>query len=181
MTTTLIGTFWFLLPAGFANMAPVICRKIEFLASSVDFGKHLWGRRLFGHSKTWRGFVVGIIFATFVLAIQQALYPLYLEYVGQTVIDYSVINIFLWGLILGGGALLGDLAFSFFKRRLGMEPGIPWPIADQLDWVIGALALSATAAALSFSIWISAVLIYGPLHLVVNRISYWIGLQKNKY
>ena len=66
----LLQSFYLLLPAYFANMAPVIFRKINFLNVPVDFGytlriKKSKGKkdardRIFGNHKTWRG----IFFAT---------------------------------------------------------------------------------------------------------------------
>ena len=40
------------------------------------------------------------------------------------------------------GALSGDIVKSFFKRRLGFDRGAMLPIADQLDFVAGAWALT---------------------------------------
>ena len=36
----------------------------------VDFGRSFRGHRIFGTHKTWRGLIVGIIFATFTLGLQ---------------------------------------------------------------------------------------------------------------
>ena len=49
---TIISCLYFLLPAGFANMAPVFAKKINFLRYPVDFGLKLRGRRIFGKNKT---------------------------------------------------------------------------------------------------------------------------------
>jgi CDP-2,3-bis-(O-geranylgeranyl)-sn-glycerol synthase len=42
----------------------------------------------------------------------------------------------------GLGATCGDSLERPFKRRLGIEPGAPWVPANQLDFVVGALALA---------------------------------------
>ena len=54
------------------------------------------------------------------------------------------------GLYLGGGAMVGDSAKRFFKRRFGVRPGKPWVPRDQLDFVLGALVFVVGRAALSW-------------------------------
>lgn len=48
-----------------------------------------------------------------------------------------------FGLTMGLAAMVGDAVKSFFKRRIGIAPGLPWIPADQLDFVFaGILVLS---------------------------------------
>jgi hypothetical protein len=49
------------------------------------------------------------------------------------------------GLRFGFGAVAGDAAKSFFKRRLAIAPGSPWIPFDQLDFAVGALVLVGPA------------------------------------
>ena len=75
---------------------------------------------------------------------------------------------------------------SFLKRRLGLDRGSPLPVADQLDFVVGAWVLTY----LFFSDWfvqnftpliIVVVLILSPLlHVVVNIIAFKIGKKRSR-
>ena len=132
----ILKLLWLFLPAGFANMAPVLFRRINFLNYPVDNGKLFNGKRIFGGHKTWRGLFFGVVSALIIVYIQQLLYP-YVQSI--TMLDYQQSNIWLLGLLLAAGALLGDLVRSFFKRRVNVMPGEPWPPFDQLDWMVGSL------------------------------------------
>ena len=61
--------------------------------------------------------------------------------------------------VLSLGSLLGDMAGSFLKRRIGVERGAKMPILDQYDFLIGAIVL---------------VLIFYPDWFIGN---YWDGNQ----
>jgi CDP-2,3-bis-(O-geranylgeranyl)-sn-glycerol synthase len=95
-----------------------------------------------------------------------------------------------YGLALG--ALAGDAAVSFLKRRSGRERGSPWIGPDQLDFVVGALAGGFAGGALATLLGasgnlflelftlprIAAVVIATPaLHLLVNYIGWRIGVK----
>ena len=52
---------WFMLPAYFANMAPVFCKgTLSSLAKPIN-------SKLFGEHKTWRGIIVAVFFAIIIL------------------------------------------------------------------------------------------------------------------
>jgi CDP-diglyceride synthetase len=85
-----------------ANGAPVISNKIfgKRLARPIDNGFKLSdGYRLFGNSKTWRGWF-SAIFLTGIVAILLGLS-------------------FLTGVLFATLTMMGDLLASFIKRRLG--------------------------------------------------------------
>ena len=175
----LISIIWFLLPAGFSNMSPVLFKKINFLNKPVDFGKKWFdGKFIFGKNKTYRGFFFGTLVAIFVLYLQVLVYP---EMKNFSFFDYSQVNIFLLGFLFGFGALLGDLIESFLKRRVGVESGQSWMPWDQIDWVLGALILTYPILKLDWKIYLFSILIWGILHPVVNLIGYWLKIKKNKF
>lgn len=99
-------------------------------------------------------------------------------------------SVFLFGFVVGLMALLGDAVESFVKRRLGKERGAPWFPFDQLDFVVfgllgflvGApfLASDFAYAALTDHWLILTTIIVGTpaLHLLVNRIGYWLKLKE---
>lgn len=158
----IVETFFFFLPAGVANMMPVLVAKVPFLNVPMDFGHSFRGKRIFGDHKTWRGFVFGIISA------------------GITGMILS--GIFKTGAILGAGALLGDAVKSFFKRQLNIAPGKSWVPFDQLDWILGALiAVHLFVQPQPTEVWIAALLLFGLLHPVINILGYVLHIKKKMF
>lgn len=84
----------------------------------------------------------------------------------------------LLGFTLSMGALAGDLAESFFKRRLELPPGSDLPIADQLDFILGALLFSLLVSPPPLPIVIIIVIITLPIHLLTNFLAYLLGVKK---
>lgn len=156
---------WLMLPAYVANMAAV---KLGG-GAPMDFGRVLRdGRRALGPGKTWRGFLLGGLLGLATGGALHALAPL----AGGAWTDFAGPA---WPLTAGGlafGALLGDAAKSFVKRRLGRPQGTRWYGPDQLDFVLGAwlLALATSEAArlagLAGANWLLATLTL-PLAVVV--------------
>lgn len=178
MLDLLIKSFWLLLPAAFGNMAPVLFKWIPFLNVPVDLNKTFRGKPIFGEHKTYRGFLFGILTAIFIVYLQQIFYT---QTQSLTVIDYSQINIFLLGFLMGFGALLGDLIESFFKRQVDIDSGKPWFPFDQIDWVIGSLIVSSLYISHSREIIIISIILLGFLHPLVNLVGYYIGIKSNKF
>ncbi len=99
-------------------------------------------------------------------------------------------GVFAFGFVAGFVALLGDALESFVKRRTGRERGAPWFPFDQLDFVVfGLLGMVIGAPLLAdgwlwealFGDWVvlATLLVLTPgLHLLVNRVGYWIGLKE---
>ena len=79
------------------------------------------------------------------------------------------------------GAMLGDMAVSFLKRRLGMERGAPLPVGDQLDFVAGAVALTNLVAVIPLDYLIAIVVVTPPIHLGTNALAYALGLKKRPW
>jgi CDP-2,3-bis-(O-geranylgeranyl)-sn-glycerol synthase len=86
-------------------------------------------------------------------------------------------------------ALVGDAAESYLKRRTGRDRGAAWFPFDQLDFVVFGLLGMLLASPLLPAGWviealfghwlILTTLIVGTpaLHLLVNRIGYWLKLK----
>ena len=166
--------FYFMLPAYFANMAPVIVKDwFKKLAIPVDLGKNI-----FGKNKTYRGLVFGVLFGIIVAYIQFLLFNF--SFFGKlSFINYS--NWLLVGFLFGFGALSGDMVESFFKRRLGIGSGekfIPW---DQLDFVIGSLILVGIVVNITWRkiFFIAVISIVG--HILVNHIAYYLKIRNEKW
>lgn len=165
----MIESFYLLLPAGFANMAPVLFRNFEFLNTPVDFGKKLYDHRIFGANKTWRGILLGITIGIAIALAQKLLLP----YLGSITLIKD--DFLMFGLISGLGAMFGDLAGSFFKRRLDIKPGKNIMFLDQLDWVIGAFILMPLVYIPSLEIVVEAIIIFFIIHVTVKAIGRKLG------
>jgi len=179
MINTVIVTLYFFLPAYFANMCPVIFDRLgwlKFLAKPIDGGRTFNGQPLFGANKTWRGLAAGIIGGLIVTALQAFAYQRLFLY-NLSLVDYSDVWIML-GILGGGGAILGDLIKSFFKRRVGIKAGGAWPIFDQLDFIAGFIVFTAVIFIPHWSVIITICLLTLLLHPLTNIISYLIGWKK---
>jgi CDP-2,3-bis-(O-geranylgeranyl)-sn-glycerol synthase len=156
---------YFMAPAYFANMAP-------------PFQKYWtrWNRpiseRWLGSHKTAIGFSLGVLAAL-------------LTTLAQSRIDWrgALLSYDEWptlGLRFGIGAMAGDSVKSFVKRRLGIAPGRPWVPADQVDYVVGALALVWSRVHPSWADVAVILALSVPGHVAVTRIGYWLGVRDAK-
>jgi CDP-2,3-bis-(O-geranylgeranyl)-sn-glycerol synthase len=73
--------------------------------------------------------------------------------------------------------MAGDVAKSFLKRRAGVAPGDAWIPWDQVDFVLGALALVWGAAALAWADLALILLLSVAGHVLVNHLGYWLGIR----
>jgi CDP-2,3-bis-(O-geranylgeranyl)-sn-glycerol synthase len=95
----------FVILLAIANGAPLVVKKLlgDFLAHPLDGGRRLAdGYPLFGSSKTLRGLLAAVAAA----ALAAPLLGL----------DWAS------GVVIGLGAMAGDLFSSFLKRRMALEP-----------------------------------------------------------
>lgn len=174
---SLLRMFWLMLPGLFADMAPVFARKTDFLDYPVDFKKKIKNNRLFGKNKTFRGFFFGMFSAILIAFLQYLAYGL--EFIRDiSIIDYN--DFFLVGLLIGSGVLFGDLAKSFFKRRVGIKEGSPWIPFDQVDYAVGMLVFLLPLY--SFSLFEAAIFIFlaGFLQIAARIFAFKTGIRKNK-
>lgn len=164
------AAFWFLVPAYIANSSAVVLGG----GTPMDFGKKFRdGKEIFGSHKTWRGFFGGIAGGVFWGVIQNVIHP----------------GSFPWPVLvaLPAGAMTGDLVKSFFKRRINIGAGKPFPVADQFDFLLGAWLFAWVADPAWFylifvpSTIVAALVLTPALHVGVNRIGYLMKLKKEKY
>lgn len=179
MLEIILESFYLMLPAYFANMAPVICRGIfDRLAFPLDFNKKFLGKPILGKNKTFRGVMSGLIFAIVISFIQNVLYNHELLK-GISLLDYH--QWLLIGLLLGAGALVGDAVKSFIKRRIGIPPGNSLAIFDQIDFVLGAIIFISFIKKLNFNFIITIVIISYILNVLVNSISYYLKIRTDRW
>ena len=160
--------FYALIPAYVANMLPILARKIPG-NYPMDFNLRLRGKRVLGDHKTWKGFFSGVIGGTLAgIVLLQIYWPF----------SFSAIS---WSIAVSAGALLGDAAKSFFKRQIGIMPGNPWIPFDEIDFTIGALALGSIVYFPGWETAIAVIVISGVGHVIVNHVSFYLGLRTEKW
>ncbi|MFZ0966029.1 MAG: CDP-2,3-bis-(O-geranylgeranyl)-sn-glycerol synthase [Candidatus Bathyarchaeia archaeon] len=160
----IIEALKFIFPAYCANAIPVITGG----GYPIDFGKKFFdGKPILGKNKTFQGFFSGLIIGTTVGLVESAFfgYPL------------------LFGLLLSLGALFGDLAGAFVKRRLGLASGELLPVIDQVDFIIGAILFSfpLSLQILSWELILVVLIVTPPIHLLTNFAAYKLGLKNNPW
>jgi CDP-2,3-bis-(O-geranylgeranyl)-sn-glycerol synthase len=187
----LAASIWLMLPAYIANPMAAVFGG----GTPIDLGKYFPdGRRILGNGKTIRGLVAGTICGIVIGLIQIGLaprlmasgvldnWPMFYDALGAY--SLSTLSIVF---LMAFGALLGDSGESFIKRRLDLERGAMFPVADQLDFVMGAWVLTYIFAAhwfnTYFSFWIIVtVLVATPLlHLAANIFGYLIKVKKEPW
>ena len=80
---------------------------------------------------------------------------------------------------MGFGTILGDALGSFIKRRINLQPGGPFPVMDQLGFVLMAYLL-VWLAGISFPLWylwyVLPITLFG--HLGANYLAYLVGWKE---
>ena len=177
----LLAAVWLYVPAGLANMAPVIAKNIPVLkrfTQPLDMNKTFHGKRVFGSHKTLRGLLAAIIVGMSAGFLQVAFYNVFAwPSTNITPLDYSSLNVALVGGVLGFGAIFGDAVKSFFKRQVNIPPGKNWFLFDQVDYVIGAILVSLPFFQLPIAQYVFITLVGILLHPIINVISWLLRLQ----
>ncbi|MEM2937075.1 MAG: CDP-2,3-bis-(O-geranylgeranyl)-sn-glycerol synthase [Candidatus Bathyarchaeia archaeon] len=159
----IIEALKFIFPAYCANATPVLIGG----NLPIDLGKNFLDRKpIFGKNKTFRGFFAGLAVGTVVGFVESAFFP-----------EYPVA----FGFLISLGALLGDLAGAFIKRRIGITPGGLLPVVDQIDFIIGAIVLAIPLKILYLELVLTVLIITIPIHMLTNFAAYKLGLKKNPW
>jgi CDP-2,3-bis-(O-geranylgeranyl)-sn-glycerol synthase len=153
-----LGTIWLFLPAYFANAAPVLLHG----GGPLDRGR-MWsdGKRILGDHKTIYGTLTGVsVGALFALAQGNALQ----------------------GTLFAIGAIGGDLLFAFIKRRIGLEPGKPLPLWDQVGFIILAIILgSLVEPRPTWQQDVAMIVTTIPVHYVSNLFAWGLNWKKEPW
>ena len=158
----IVDALKFIFPAYCANATPVLAGG----GPCMDFGKNFFdGKRVFGNNKTFRGFFFGLAIGVMVGLMETVLF------------HFPILFAFLIPL----GALVGDLAGAFSKRRMGIEPGGLLPVVDQVDFAVGAIVFSVPLAIMDWQLAVTVLLITPPIHLLTNFLAYKMKLKKNPW
>jgi len=166
-------------------MTPPLANKanvLNFLNKPIDSNKKFNDEPILGSHKTWRGAISGMIIGILIIYIQKFLYQfIWIQEI--SFFNYKEINILLLGSLLCGGAVFGDLLFAFVKRRLKLKPGTEFLPFDQTNYVIGTYIFFSLTSFLKIDnlVWIILLILTFFLHIIVNRIGYYLRLHQAKW
>ncbi|MEF8773560.1 MAG: CDP-2,3-bis-(O-geranylgeranyl)-sn-glycerol synthase [Halobacteriales archaeon] len=168
---------WAMLPAYVPNNVAVLAGG----GRPIDGGRTLGNRRLLGDGKTWRGTAAGTAAGVALALLLNQVVGGVEAGLGVALPRFPPVVAF----ALAFGAMLGDVVASFLKRRTGRERGAAFPVVDQLDFAVVALALAGLLAPWWFAEWLlsppavllAVVLLTPALHLATNGIAYALGLK----
>ncbi len=167
-----VALLLFILPAYVANGVPVLFKG----KTPIDLGERLHdGQRFFGASKTVRGFLAGVAAGTLTGGLLAGAFPEELVF-----LDFS--QKVAAGFLLSIGAMAGDLAGSFVKRRLAVPSGGKIRFLDQMPFLLVALLFSvlafpALAPEIRLDGLVFLMLVTALLHRFVNWLAYSTGLK----
>lgn len=166
MLMRLLELVYFMLPAYVANMSPPFTRFWRGWNPPIN-------RKRLGDHKTVIGFALGVVMGVLTAYVESRI-----DW------DRSLWPAASWlpvGVAMGFGAMAGDSAKSFFKRRIGITPGKPWIPWDQLDFPIGALLLVWPLASLGW-LDVAIILVFTFVaDIAVNHVSYWLRIRETKW
>jgi CDP-2,3-bis-(O-geranylgeranyl)-sn-glycerol synthase len=182
-------SYLFIGPAYIANAMMVFTSNKK----PIDGGRNfIDGKRLFGQTKTWGGFIGGIVFGSLAALVFNLIfywnYPaieaftltqtgllnyVTIEYLRQFLYP-PVMLIPVRAFFVGLGAPLGDLIKSFFKRRLSIGSGKPFWIADQLDFIATTVLLNLPWFQMDIYIVILLLVMTPAITLTANTVAYKI-------
>ncbi|PSP78770.1 hypothetical protein BRC81_07030 [Halobacteriales archaeon QS_1_68_20] len=174
---TVAVALWAMLPAYVPNNAAVLAGG----GRPIDGGRTWRGKRLLGDGKTWRGTAVGTAVGAALALGLNAVGPAVADALGVSLPTFPVVA----AVSLPLGAMLGDILASFLKRRTGRQRGAPFPVVDQLDFAVVALALTAPAVPGWFfdtfldppAVLVAVFVLTPALHVGTNGIAYLLGLK----
>lgn len=153
----------FATPAFFANAIPVFVSGM----GRIDRGRNFVdGKPILGAHKTIGGLFAGILGGGLAGLAVSSFFP-----------DvFQMASGFTWwlGFVMGFGAILGDAIGSFTKRRINLKSGAPFPIVDQVGFVVTAFLLVSIFVNFPLGWWgvVPATLL---IHIVSNFIAYGFG------
>ncbi|MBI2676214.1 MAG: CDP-2,3-bis-(O-geranylgeranyl)-sn-glycerol synthase [Candidatus Aenigmarchaeota archaeon] len=166
---SLLNAIWLILPAYAANGLAIFSNGRR----PIDGGRSFMGKPALGEGKTWEGLVLGIAAAIIAGVLQQQLQP----YLPRDIIMMTPAL----ALALGAGAMAGDLAGSFIKRRLNIARGSPAPLLDQLDFLVVSVVFASFFIPIYLE-WLIVLFVITPLiHLSSNFFAFKLGLKKQPY
>ena len=164
-------------PAYAANGFPPLARGKR----SIDFKKNWFDKnRIFGDGKTIEGFGFGLFAGFLIGALEAYLYPDLNAYAMHYGVTLPLITLFI-GFMIAFGALFGDLAGSFIKRRLGLKRGSDVPLLDQWNFIIGATLFAYWFTDIKIWMFLIMLLITPIFHRIANIIAHKIKVKREPW
>jgi CDP-2,3-bis-(O-geranylgeranyl)-sn-glycerol synthase len=164
-------------PAYAANGFPPLSRGIR----PIDFGKNwLDRRRIFGDGKTYEGFALGVFAGTLIGVLEAYLYPDLNAYAMQFGFSLPTISLTI-GFLIALGAMCGDLAGSFIKRRMGLGRGADVPLLDQWNFIIGSVVFVYFFTQITIWMFLIMLLITPVVHRLANIIAHKIKIKREPW
>ena len=150
-----LDPFLWILPSYVANASATFSKYFPE-PHPIDGGRYLGEERILGDGKTWEGFILGIAAGT---------------------LTGLLMGRFIEGLLMGLGALTGDLVGSFIKRRLGLKRGEEAPLLDQIDFLAGTFLFLPPPPE-----WGVLLLVITPaIHKTANVIGHLWGVKREPW
>ncbi len=173
----LVEATWLILPAYAANgLVPLFRGKRR-----LDFGKNfIDGQPILGQGKTVEGLIFGALIGALIGLVEMLAFP-YLPWSLSEVPLTLVVMTPVMGFMLGLGALAGDSAGSFVKRRLKLKRGQKAPLLDQLDFLIGAMLFAAILAPMRIEWFILMAVLTPIFHYTACVIAYRLRLKREPW
>lgn len=175
----LLGSFSL---AGFVHLAWMRSAMAKAYTRSIDGGRCLGSKRIFGDNKTWAGLMAlpPAAGALFFIASWIGIAPELPGWVSETPWRHGLLGA--WG---GLGFMLGELPNSFLKRRLGVAPGAEaaggWrrlcAVGDRVDSLLGLLFALVLVVPVPLGTWV-AMLVVGPwVHYLFSYLLHRLGVK----
>ncbi|KXS54464.1 MAG: hypothetical protein AWU57_1159 [Marinobacter sp. T13-3] len=147
-----------------ANGTPVVAARLFGRLGNwpVDGGRS-WrdGRPLFGHSKTWRGLLAGILACS-----------LFSAWIGLE---------WLFGALFGLLALMGDLLSSFVKRRLGLKSSARALGLDQVPESLLPMLLAWSWVPVSGGQALAVAVLFALSNILISPLLYRLGIRSHPH
>lgn len=155
---------WLLLLLLLANGAPILAHRVlkRRWSMPVD-GGHLWGdgRPILGRSKTWRGLITGTLSCA----------------LAAWLLGFGPI----FGALFGALSLVGDLASSFTKRRLGLAPSARATGLDQIPEALLPMLFAAVWLDLGAGAVVLATGLFMAMDIIASPQLYRLGIRKKPH
>jgi CDP-2,3-bis-(O-geranylgeranyl)-sn-glycerol synthase len=174
--TIIAQSFWFIAPAYATNAFPPLLKGKK----PLDFGRTFRGKRVFGDGKTIEGTIGGIVFGVFFGCLQLYFQPSIPYQIEGVILNLPQLTLPLI-VLLGVGAVFGDVFGAFLKRQSGIARGAPVPGLDQLGFLIFAVLFASAIYALHPFNFVFLIIITPLIHLFANVIGYLSGLKKHPW
>lgn len=167
----LAQSIWFIAPAYVANAFPAVVKG----TTPIDGGRKWNSSRLLGDSKTIEGTFAGLVFGIFIGFLQVGLQPKMPPELNLPALTMPVV------VLLCVGTMAGDILGSFIKRRLGIKPGDPAILLDQLGFLIFAFIFAGFVASIDVNIVILLVVLTPIFHVLTNVFGYLLRLKNHPW